>query len=186
MHAHTTFWHWCRTGCCHAPQAPHPPFQAMISQALYLFDQSKPWPLLPPTPPLEKLPPPVFVALHQPSRRLPPLPMASRPFPSFRLCARLGAATQIGLPRCVCKRISSHVTRHTSHVTRHTSQVCELLGRLPLDKPPSEKDRKLLVDELVVAFPEAAKRMATVTRVCKQQVQHKIGTETALCCCVIV
>ena len=57
------------------------------------------------------------------------------------------------------------------HVSNIVLQICELLGTLPLDKPPSEKNRKLLVNALVAAFPEASKRMATVARVCKQQVQ---------------
>jgi hypothetical protein len=50
--------------------------------------------------------------------------------------------------------------------------VRELLGNLPFDKPPSEKDRKILVDALIKAFPGAAKGMATVSRVCKQQVKR--------------
>ena len=50
--------------------------------------------------------------------------------------------------------------------------MCELLGNLPFDRPPSEKDRKILVDALIKAFPVAAKGMATVSRVCKQQVKR--------------
>ena len=73
-------------------------------------------------------------------------------------------------------RHTSHVTRHTSHVTRHTSrypsQVCNLLGSLPIDIVPSESNRQVLVHALVEEFPEAAKAMATVTRVCKQQVSE--------------
>ena len=52
--------------------------------------------------------------------------------------------------------------------------VCELIGKLPLDKPPTLEDRHVLVDALVDAFPDAAKRMATVSRVCKQQARMGI------------
>ncbi len=50
------------------------------------------------------------------------------------------------------------------------------MGNLPFDKPPSEKDRKILVDALIEAFPVAAKGMATVSRVCKQQVKQLNST----------
>jgi hypothetical protein len=44
------------------------------------------------------------------------------------------------------------------------------MGSLPIDKVPSEASRQVLVHALVEEFPEAAKAMATVTRVGKQQV----------------
>jgi hypothetical protein len=44
------------------------------------------------------------------------------------------------------------------------------MGSLPIDKVPSEANRQVLVHALVEEFPEAAKAMATVTRVGKQQV----------------
>jgi hypothetical protein len=44
------------------------------------------------------------------------------------------------------------------------------MGSLPIDKVPSESNRRVLVHALVEEFPEASKAMATVTRVGKQQV----------------
>ena len=106
------------------------------------------------------------------------------PFPLISLMRTLRRRDDDWSPEVCLSSMQPH--KISSLFSHYTQQISQLLGSLPLDKPPSQKDRKLLVDALVEAFPEASKRMATVTRVCKQQVTFFMRKYQLKYCCVFL